>query len=500
MSAALTGARPLEAPLPSGRMYVDGRWVEGSGGSSEVIDPATEEVVGPVAEATAADSSTAAAAARAAQPGWARMDPGDRAGILARVADGIRERAENLITLSMIEGGFTRGMARGNVIRAGEWFDLAARATVQDHSVPTRPMISRTMVHDTGATRRELVNGVIQRRPVGVAACLVPFNGPVYGVSMKAAQALAMGNAVVVKPAQQDPLTICALFEIIEAAGMPPGVANLVLGTDAEVAAELTRSKDVDLVSFTGSTAVGQKVYEAGAKTMKRLILELGGKGACLIFDDADVDAAIKGMSHPWTINSGQICSAPTRALVHRQVHDQLLERMAELAATLPVGSPFEASTVVGPVISDLQRERIEGYVTSAIDEGAEVVAGGERPDLPRGYYVAPTLLAGCRNDMHAVRNEIFGPVITAIRFEDEDEAVAIANDTDYGLANYVYTRDIARGYRVASRLQSGTVQMNSTAIKLDMPRGGMKMSGLGREGGEAGLHLFTEMASVVWA
>lgn len=482
--------------IPAGKMFIDGAWVAGSAGDSEVLNPATEEVVGRVAEATVSDAAAAAAAARRAQPGWARMAPADRAEILGRIAHGIRERADELAHLSMLEAGFTRNMARGNSVRAAEWFDLAARETVTDQSTPTVPALSRT--HD--GVSGELVSGQIQRRPVGVAAVLVSFNGPLYGVSMKSAQALAMGNAVVVKPAQQDPLTICALFEIIAESGMPPGVINLVLGSDAEVAAELTRSRDVDLVSFTGSTPVGQRIYAAGAATMKRLVLELGGKGACLIFDDADVDAAVRGLSHPWVINSGQICSAPTRALVHHRVRDQLIEKMAALAPTLPIGSPFDERTVLGPVITDVQRDRIEGYVRSAIDEGAELITGGTRPDLERGYFVAPTLLDGCHNDMHAVRNEIFGPVITAIGFDDEDEAIAIANDTEYGLANYVFTRDTARGYRVASQLQSGTVQVNTTAIKLDMPRGGFKMSGLGREGGTAGLHLFTEMSSVVWA
>lgn len=482
--------------IPSGRMLIDGQWVPGSAGTSVVENPATEQPVGEVAEATVADAAAAAAAARAAQPGWARLDPAERAGILSRIAVGIRERSDELAHLSMLEGGFTRNMARGNAVRAAEWFDFAAKETATDQSTPTVPSLSRT--HD--GISGELVNGLIQRRPVGVAAILVSFNGPLYGVSMKSAQALAMGNTVVVKPAQQDPLTVCALFEIMQAAGMPPGVVNLVLGSDPEVAAELTRSADVDLVSFTGSTAVGTRIYQAGAATMKRLVLELGGKGACLIFDDADVDAAVRGLSHPWVINSGQICSAPTRALVHRRVRDQLIERMAALAPTLPIGSPFADDTVLGPVISDQQRTRIEGYVTSAIAEGAEVITGGSRPDIDRGYFVAPTLLDRCHNDMTAVREEIFGPVITAIEFDDEDEAIAIANDTIYGLANYVYTRDTARGYRVASQLQSGTVQVNTTAIKLDMPRGGFKMSGLGREGGRDGLYEFTEMASVVWA
>lgn len=482
--------------IPDGKQYINGQWVTGSAGESIVLNPTTEEVVGSVAEGDATDSAAAAAAAREARLKWSQLPAAERAEILSRVAAGIRKRSDALAHLSMLEAGFTRNMARGNSVRAAEWFDLAAKETATDQSTPTVPTLSRT--HD--GVSGELVNGLIQRRPVGVAAVIVSFNGALYGVAMKTAQALAMGNTVVVKPAQQDPLTVCALFEIFDEAGMPPGVVNLVLGTDPQVAAELTRNPNVDLVSFTGSTAVGTEIYRSGADTMKRLILELGGKSACLIFDDADVDAAIKGLSHPWVINSGQICSAPTRALVHKNVRQQLIERMAELAPTLPIGSPFEENTVLGPIISDVQRDRIEGYVSSAIEEGGELITGGSRPDIDRGYFVAPTLIDGCHNQMTAVRNEIFGPVITAIEFEDEDEAIAIANDTPYGLANYVYTRDTARGYRVASQLESGTVQVNTTAIKLDMPRGGFKMSGIGREGGTSGLHLFTEMSSVVWA
>lgn len=479
-----------------GQMYIDGEWTAGSAGTSLVLDPATEKVVGEVGEGSVRDAAGAAAAARSAQPRWWRMAPADRAVVLARVAEGIRAGADEIARLSMLESGFTAAYAHGNVARAAEWFDLAARETMTDHDIPTPPNLSRT--HD-GAPG-DLVSGLIQRRPVGVVAVLVPFNGPVYGVAMKSAQALAMGNAVVVKPAQQNPLEICALFEVFQQAGFPPGVVNLVLGHDNEVPAELTRSVDVDMVTFTGSTSVGKRVYESGARTLKRMVLELGGKNACIVTGDADLDKAMKGLTHPWNINSGQICSAPTRALVHRSVHDELMGRLADYSASLRVGSPFDPDTVLGPVITGEQRGRIEGFVRSALDEGGELLAGGSRPDFDAGFYVAPTLIAGCHNDMTAVRNEIFGPVITAICFDDEDEAVAIANDTEYGLANYVYTEDRAKGFWLAGQLDSGTVQVNTTAIKLDMPRGGRKLSGIGREGGAEGLHLFTEMASVVWA
>jgi len=491
---SIDATHPVRAEV-TGRLYIDGHWSDGAAGWLDVIDPSTERVVGRAAQASAKDAAAAAAAARAAQPGWENTAPHERAAVLDQISRLIVARSRELVALTMTEGGFTRPMAGHFAEQAAAYFAAAAKATVADHSVPTSPALA---IRPDGT--QELVNGVIQRRPVGVVACIVPFNGPLFGVSMKAAQALAMGNAVIVKPAPQNPLTVSRLFEIFAEAGLPPGVANLVTSSDPEAGAELTRSRDVDMISFTGSTAVGQQVYAAGARMMKRLVLELGGKGACLVFDDADLDAAARGLANVWRVASGQICSAPTRALVHRAVHDQLMDKLVAISATVKVGSPFAPGTVAGPVISAAQRERIEGFVTSARDEGAEVLAGGARPDFDRGFFVAPTLLAGCHNQMRAVRNEIFGPVISVVPFDTDEEGVAIANDSDYGLAGYVYSRDRARAYAVGSRLRTGIVQLNTVTMKPDMPRGGMKMSGLGREGGSTGLHYFTEMSSVVWS
>jgi acyl-CoA reductase-like NAD-dependent aldehyde dehydrogenase len=247
---------------------------------------------------------------------------------------------------------------------------------------------------------------------------------------------------------------------------------------------------------------IGQRIYEAGARTMKRLLMELGGKGACLVFDDADVAKAVATLASVWAFHSGQICTAPTRAIVQRKVYDQLVSALAQVAPTLRVGDPTRAETVVGPVISALHRERIEAYVASGRADGAEVLAGGQRPDHPEtkvGFYVAPTLLAGCRNDMKVAREEIFGPVLVVIPFDDEDEGVAIANDSDYGLYDYVYSSDTARAYRVAQQLRCGHVGINTAQRNHEAPFGGFKLSGIGRDNGDFGLHAYTEVQSIIW-
>jgi acyl-CoA reductase-like NAD-dependent aldehyde dehydrogenase len=483
---------PAVAP---GELFIQGHWRPGGPDRVQVIDPTTEEVIGSMAEATPADAEEAAAAARQAQPGWSAMDPLRRAEIFSRVATLVSERAGALTELSMREGGFTRPMAAGFAVRANEWFTTAAAATVRSLDVATSPQVTPK---PDGSV--ELLNGQIQRRPVGVVAALIPFNGPLVGAAMKSAQALAMGNTVVLKPAPQNPLAVVELFRIFQEAGMPPGVANLVTAADPKVGAALTNSRNVDLVSFTGSTAVGRAVYAAGAQGMKRMVLELGGKGACLVFEDADLEAAVRGISNTWTVNTGQICSAPTRAIVHRSVYDEVVQRLEAAALAVRTGSPFEVGTIAGPVISAAQRERIESLVHSARGEGAFIATGGSRPDTERGFFVAPTLIANCTNQMRVAREEIFGPVVSVIPFDTQEEAVRIANDSDFGLSSYIYSADTARAYAVAGKLQAGTIQINTTSMKLDLPRGGVKLSGIGREGGEAGLEAMTELHCVVWS
>jgi len=282
-------------------------------------------------------------------------------------------------------------------------------------------------------------------------------------------------------------------------AGFPPGVINVTCGTDIAASEALVSSPHVDMISFTGSTGVGRRIGAVAGGEMKRLLLELGGKGACIVYDDADLKAAIGGISSVWAFHSGQICTAPTRVIAQRGIYDQLVAGLTQAAKHLTVGDPLERTTVVGPVITDVHRGRIEGYVQSARDEGAEIVVGGERPDFDKGFYVAPTLIANATNQMTAVREEIFGPVVVVVPFDDDEEAIHIANDSDFGLYSYVFSGDTGRAWATAQRLRSGNVGINSLQRNHEAPFGGFKQSGVGRDGGSFGLHAYSEMQSIIW-
>jgi phenylacetaldehyde dehydrogenase len=481
------------------RLFIGGQWREGSAGTYPVINPATEEVVGQAPEATADDARAAAAAARAAQPAWGRTSPAERAALLQGVADRVRQRAHDLLPLIIAETGATRSVGSAlQVPMVANRFERYAKGALTDLTIALPPSVMEATPLAAGG----LMGAVALRQPVGVVTCIAPYNFPMTSMAGKVAPALATGNTVVMKPAPQDPLAVIELARIMEEVGFPPGVVNVVTGTSPAPAEALVDSDDVDMVSFTGSTAVGQRIYASGARTMKRQLMELGGKGACLVFEDADLPGAVANLASVWAFHSGQICTAPTRAIVHRKVYDELVGRLAAVAPTLRVGDPTRADTVVGPIISAAQRDRIESYIASGRTDGADVVAGGDRPDTAetsRGYYAAPTLLAGCRNDMKVAREEIFGPVLVVIPFDDEDEGVAIANDTEYGLYDYVYSADTARGFRVAQQLRCGHVGINTAQRNHEAPFGGFKMSGIGRDNGDFGLYAYTEIQSVIW-
>jgi acyl-CoA reductase-like NAD-dependent aldehyde dehydrogenase len=332
---------------------------------------------------------------------------------------------------------------------------------------------------------------------VGVVACITPYNFPLTSLAGKLAPALAMGNTVVMKPAPQDPLAIFEMTRILREVGFPPGVVNLVSGSGPEAGAALVDSPDVDMVSFTGSSAVGARIFEQGAKSMKRLLLELGGKGPALVFADADLDAAAAAVGSTFAFHSGQVCTAPTRLIAQRAVFAPLVERLAQMAKGLPLGDPLDPATLVGPVISRVHRDRVEAFLARGRAEGAEFVAGGARPER-QGYFVAPCLLLG-NNQMHVAREEAFAPIVVAMPFDDEDEAVALANDSDYGLFGYVYTRDGARGMRVAQRLRTGCVGVNTVQPHHEGAFGGFKLSGVGRDRGVFGLHAYAELQSITW-
>jgi len=484
------------AKKQEGQLLIGGKWVDASGDAYEVVNPATEEVVGTAPQATVADAEAAAAAARDALPGWAATDPDERLALMAKAAAAIRAKAADLLPLVIAETGATAAVgSRMQVPVAADRFDRYSRDLrhVAQRSLP--PQVAQTTPLAPGG----LISGLAVRAPVGVVTCITSYNFPMVNMAGKVAPALAMGNTVVVKPAPQDPLAVIELVRILDEVGFPPGVVNLVTANDAAAAATLVASPDVDMISFTGSTDVGIRIAQSGATTMKRLLLELGGKGACLVFNDADVAAAIGCIGSTWSFHSGQICTAPTRAVVQRGVLDQVVEGLRRYATVLQVGDPTDPKTIVGPVISAAHRDRIEGYITTGRTEGAELITGGGRPaDLERGFYVEPTLLTGT-NDMVVAREEIFGPVVVVVPFDEEEEGVSIANDSDFGLYDYVFSGDTARAFRVAKQLRAGHVGINSAQRNHEAPFGGFKMSGLGRDGGDYGLEAYSEMQAIIW-
>lgn len=490
----MSRGRVRERSAGAQRLFVGGEWVEPDGGHHDVVDPATEEPVGPAPEASREQVYAACAAAREALGPWSRTRPEERAAVLARAAGIIRDRAAEYADLAVAETGATTGTARGMQVGVA-----AARfcryARVEPSEWPVEPQIN-----EAGPMGRAGVFGAVAvRQPVGVVACITSYNNPWANPAGKVAPALAMGNTVVVKPAPQDPLSVYRMAEALEAAGVPRGVVNVVSGRAAAVGEAAVASPDVDMVSFTGSTAVGRRIAEVCGRDMKRQLMELGGKGAAIVLDDADVASAVSGIGTTFSFYSGQICTAPTRVLAGRGVYERLVEGLAAYAGRLKVGDPRARGTVVGPVISAAHRDRVESYVELGRKEGAVVVTGGERPPYEKGFYVAPTLLADCTNDMRVAREEIFGPVVVVIPVEDEEEAVALANDSDYGLIDYVWSGDVARAFRVARRLRAGGVGINTVGRNMEAPFGGFKRSGVGRDVGSYALHAYSEVQSLVW-
>ncbi|GGV03351.1 aldehyde dehydrogenase [Streptomyces litmocidini] len=478
------------------RLYIGGEWVEPDGGHYEVIDPASEEVVGLAPEASGQQVYEAAAAAREAFATWSRTRPEERAAILDRAADLMARDAEENTLLARAETGATTGTARGMQVAVGvSRFRRYARGAMEPVERALPPQIN-----EAGPMGRAGVFGAVAvRRPVGVVTCITSYNNPWANPAGKIAPALAMGNTVVVKPAPQDPLSVYAMTRALEEAGVPAGVVNVVTGSAQAVGEAAVDSPDVDMVSFTGSTAVGQAIGEVCGRSLKRQLMELGGKGAALVFDDADLDAAVAGIGTTFAFYSGQICTAPTRVLAQRGIYERLIEGLTGHLAFMRVGDPAERGTVVGPVISAAHRDRVEAYVELGRKEGARVVAGGGRPDFAKGFYVAPTLLADCTNEMRVVREEIFGPVVVVVPFDDEEEGVALANDSDYGLIDYVWSGDVARAFRVAARLRAGGVGVNTIGRNMEAPFGGFKKSGVGRDVGSYALHAYSELQAVVW-
>ena len=479
------------------RLLVGGDWVT-TERSYEVLNPATEAPVGEAPDADEDLAAAAAAAAAAAFPAWSRAEPEARAAVLGGAARYLLDHGDEVVRLAQAEHGCT--MASASAFHLGGTVDRLrrfARGALESRTVAIPP--SPAPATSPSASGGGLVAAVANRQPVGVVACITPYNAPMANAAAKIGPALAMGNTVVLKPASQNPLAVLVLAEALVAAGLPPGVLNVVTEAGSAAAKALVTSPYVDMVSFTGSTAVGSEIARQAAGSMKRLLMELGGKGAAVVFPDADLDVAAAGIASTWTFYSGQICTAPSRVVVHRSVHDELVDKLALIARAVTVGDPLQPSTVLGPVISGAHRQRVEEFIATARGEGTDVVVGGERPALPRGYYVAPTLLDRARPDSAAASQEIFGPVVTVLSFDDEEEAISIVNSTEYGLHDYVYSQSTAHAYEVARRLRSGTVGVNTIQRNAEAPFGGFKRSGVGRDGGSFALQAYSEIQSVLF-
>jgi aldehyde dehydrogenase (NAD+) len=468
------------------QFYIGGAWVAPESDTEmEVIDPSSEEVCGIITLGAQADTDAAVAAAKRALPGWMHADPAARLEAVKRVLAQYQARADDLAQAMSLEMGAPIDLARSSQYGAGEFHirnfirafeQVEFDAPLGDHAPDTR----------------------IIREAVGVCALITPWNWPMNQITLKVIPALLAGCTMVLKPSEIAPLSAHIWAEIMDAAHLPEGVFNMVHGDGPGVGTQLSSHADVDMVSFTGSTRAGIAISKNAAETLKRVHLELGGKGANIVFADADEKAVKRGVLHCFQ-NTGQSCNAPTRMLVERSIYEQTVEQATALAQATQVGPASQAGRHIGPLVSAAQFDKVQGLIETGLQEGARLVTGGlGRPDgMNRGYFTRPTVFCDVTPDMTIAREEIFGPVLSIMPFEGEDEAIALANDTPYGLTNYVQSSDGARRNRIARRLRSGMVEMNGKSRGAGAPFGGMKQSGNGREGGIWGIEDFLEVKAV---
>ena len=465
------------------KFFIGGQWVAPS--TKETIDvhnAGTGAVMGKVPAGGEQDAQAAVAAACAALEGWSQTPVEKRCEFLQKISDGLKARADEI--------------ARTVAQEVGMPVKLSARIQA---GLPIANFANYAKLAREFKFEERVGNSLVVREPVGVVVAITPWNYPLHQIALKVAPALAAGCTVVLKPSEVAPFNAFILAEVIEAAGLPKGVFNLVTGYGPQVGEALVKHPQVDMISFTGSTRAGKRISELAAQGVKRVALELGGKSASVILEDADLAAAVKGTISGCYLNSGQTCTALTRMLVPAARHDEAAKLAAEIAKSFTPGDPMSESTRLGPLSSAAQLERVRGYIRKGIAEGAELVAGGpEAPEgLSGGYYVKPTVFARVKPGSTIAQEEIFGPVLSIIPYQDEEEAVKIANDSPYGLAGAVWSKDEAHAQKVARRIRAGQVDVNGGAFNMNAPFGGFKQSGHGREAGVYGLEEFLEYKSL---
>jgi aldehyde dehydrogenase (NAD+) len=466
------------------KFFIGGQWVAPSSSETiEVHNAGTGEVMGRVPAGTAKDIDAAVAAAHRALEAWSASPPNARAEFLEKISAALKARADELAKTIAQEVGMPLKLA--GRIQAG---------------LPIANFANYASIVREFSFEERVGNSVVVREPVGVVGAITPWNYPLHQIALKVAPALAAGCAVVLKPSEVAPFNAFILAEAAASAGLPKGVFNLVTGFGPTAGEALVKHPGVDMISFTGSTRAGKRISELAAQTVKRVALELGGKSASVILDDADLPAAVKGTVNGCYLNSGQTCTALTRMLVPQALYPEAARIAAEVARGFTVGDPLAETTRLGPLTSRAQLERVRGYIRKGVEEGAELLAGG--PEAPEGvpaggYYVKPTVFGRVKNSMTIAQEEIFGPVLSIIPYRDEEDAIRIANDSPYGLAGAVWSKDEARAQRVARRIRAGQVDVNGGAFNMNAPFGGFKQSGHGREAGVFGLEEFLEYKSL---
>ncbi|WP_243634801.1 aldehyde dehydrogenase family protein [Roseicella frigidaeris] len=473
------------------RMLIDGKWLEAASGKTfETHNPATGEVLARVAEGDSEDIDRAVAAARRAFTGpWSKFKPFERQALLLKLAELVERHFDELAMLDTLDMGAPISRTRGSRLRALGMLRYYAGQAVSMHGETIENSLPGEYMSFT------------LKEPVGVVGAIIPWNGPLTATIWKIGPALATGCTVVLKPAEEAPLTPLRLAELCQEAGVPPGVVNVVPGYGETAGAALAAHRDVDKVAFTGSHLTGQKIIQASAGNLKRVSLELGGKSPDVVFADADLDAAVPGAGMAVFANSGQICSAGTRLFVERKIYDEFAGRVAAYGKSLRVGDGADPETQVGPLVSAEQLDRVTGYLAIGRQEGARPLSGGERLTegaLAKGYFVPPTVFADVRDDMRIAQEEIFGPVISAIPFDDIEEVITRANATSFGLGSGLWTRDVTKAHKLARAIRAGSVWINCyQAMDPAVPFGGYKMSGYGRESGKQHVEEYLNVKSV---